>query len=152
MCRFLKKHLFWSVVGFIFALYFVFLGIIFFAPRVDAQGRGFIPCTEEMMNRLYQCEKNKVWCAVKIVIRNNACDMRVIKKGFSLWLEGKQKTPWANYYFTPIIEPATDTDENFLILDEKEAEETLRQMEELNQKANVLKKEQEKLKNEEMPK
>ncbi len=134
MLKFMKKYWFAIVFGTLFGLYAVFLLIIAFAPRVDAQNRGFIPCTIELTERLEACNAKSAWCHIKNIAKNNACDFKVITNGFSLWLKGKQNTPWSNYYFTP-IEPENPDFQN------KELQEVyennakiLQEMEELNAK------------------
>ena len=137
----IKKHLFWIVCGVIFALYFAFLAIIFFAPHQDTEERGFVLCTKQMMQDFASCQTNKISCAFKIVLKNNACDFKVIKDGFVLWLDDKQQTPWANYYFEPAEQ------EDTLPLEDKafktyyeNHQKIVQEMEELNKKAIELEK------------
>ena len=112
MRKFLKKHLFWIIIDIVFTIYFLFLALVFFAPRVDMAERGFIPCTKKMINDMLICQQNKTWCTVKFVVKNNICDFKVVKEGFRLWLDGKQERPWSNYYFEPVLEePETEDEE-----------------------------------------
>ena len=152
MYRFLKKHLFWSIVGFIFALYFAFLALVFFAPHQDALQRGFIPCTLEMIDELSLCKNNKVSCTFKLVLKNNVCDFKVVKKGFDLWLEGLESTPWSYYYFTPTTDEPSVLEDAALKDYYEQHQNIIQEMEDLNQKAIALEKQQEKSKNEETPK
>lgn len=134
MLKYLKKHVFLIVFSLLFVFYFAFLTIIFFAPRVDLYDRGFVACTKNMMADFSKCQKNKTWCATKVMLKNHACDFNVIKVGFSLWLDGKQKTPWENYYFESVTEnPNPMEDEELQAYYEKHLD-MLKEMEELNQK------------------
>lgn len=100
--NFLKQYwfgLFLAIITSFFVLVFI---IVLFAPRQDELKRGFIPCTEKMAEEMLSCESNrKVFCMLKAVVKNNFCDIDVIGEGLKKWLLGEQKTPWANYYFTP---------------------------------------------------
>ena len=134
MLKFFSKYWFAIVFGTLFGLYAVFLIIIAFSPRADAQNRGFIPCTIKLTENLENCASKGAWCYIKKIAQNNACDFKVIVDGFSLWMKGEQKAPWSNYYFTP-IEPENPDFQN------KELQEVyennakiLQEMEELNAK------------------
>ena len=151
MYRFLKNHLFWIVCSFIFGFYFAFLALIFFAPHQDALERGFIPCTKQMMQELAMCQKSKVSCTFKLILKNNVCDFKVVKKGFDLWLEGKEKRPWSYYYFTPTLNEPDVLEDEALKDYYQNNQNIAREMEELNQKAIELQIRQEQLKNEEKP-
>jgi len=131
MRKFIKKNAFWIVVDFVFLLYFAFLGLIFFAPRVDKLERGFIGCTKNLIEDIYQCREVGVWCSIKATLKNNICDFKVIKSGFVAWLNGKQKTPFANYYFEPVLEDEPDEELKALY---QEHIDIFKDMEELNKK------------------
>jgi len=92
------NRVFKTVVTSFIGLFLAFCIIIVSSPREDLQKRGFIPCTETMIAELHDCE-GIVWCTVKAILKNAACDFKVIKKGFGGWLRGEQETPWANYLF-----------------------------------------------------
>ena len=130
----IKKHAFAIVFGFVFALYFAFLMLIFFAPRVDLYGRGFVGCTKKMIADFEKCEKKKAGCAAKVMIKNHACDFGVVKTGFVLWTQGKQKTPWANYYFEPVTEEPNPIEDEELKAYYQKHVDIVSEMEELNQK------------------
>ena len=74
--------------------------LILFAPHYDLQKRGFVPCTEAMAEDVANCN-GKSFCVMKSVIKNMACDTKVIGHGFSEWVKGNQPRPWSNYYFIP---------------------------------------------------
>ena len=134
MLSFLKKYWFALFFGIIFGLYAVFLIIIAFSPRADAQNRGFIPCTIKLTENLENCASKGAWCYIKKIAQNNACDFKVIVKGFSLWMKGEQKAPWSNYYFTP-IEPENPDFQNEELKEVYENNaKILQEMEELNAK------------------
>ena len=151
MFQFLKKHLFWIVCGGIFALYFAFLAIIFFAPRADRLERGFIPCTHQLMDKLYAChEKKSIWCQAKAIVQNNACDFKVMKDGFKAWLEGRQETPFSNYYFEPVLDKEIEPDDEELKAFYLEHQNIVQEMEELNKKGIELEMQLEEKKNDEI--
>jgi len=80
------------------------------APKQDLRGRGFIPCTEKMVEDLLECDRG-IWCSTKAIFANNTCVFSVIGSGFSAWLKGKQSTPWSNYIFEPELFPKEYVDE-----------------------------------------
>lgn len=108
---FLKNHWFGFILSlFVFAFVVVFV-LVMISPRQDLQKRGFIPCTEILADELFACEKNKAVCMVKAILKNTWCDTKVIGEGAKLWADGKQKTPWENYLFTPELEDPEELDE-----------------------------------------
>lgn len=136
MLKKIKKHAFMIFFGIIFILYFAFLTLIFFAPRVDVQQRGFVACTHQMIANFSVCGKHNVWCAGKVMLKNHACDFRVVTTGLKAWWNGLQKTPWANYYFEPQTEekqPEIEMDEELQAYYQKHLD-MVSEMEALNQK------------------
>lgn len=101
--NFIKHNWFGILAGTLVLSGFALFLIVLFSPREDNQKRGFIPCTEEMAARLLDCDKG-IFCTLGAVLNNSVCDAKVVGKGFSLWLKGEQKTPWANYFFKPDLE------------------------------------------------
>ena len=101
MRNFLKIHWFGFIIS-VFAVFYltVFL-LVLFAPREDGLNRGFIPCTKTLAAEIFACEQNKAWCMSKAIVKNTWCDTLVVLDGFGAWVRGRQKTPWANYLFTP---------------------------------------------------
>lgn len=110
---FLKEHWFGLLMSFVILFGFLFFLLILLSPRYDAQKRGFIPCTESLAQNLLSCpQESKYSCGIKYIFINSWCDMKVIGKGFSDWLDGKQKAPWSNYIFEPELNtPIDETDE-----------------------------------------
>ena len=148
MFRKIKKHAFVLVCSVIFVFYFLFLSLVFFAPRVDLQERGFVFCTKQMMDALTSCGKKEVLCASKVVLKNHVCDFNVVKTGFVAWLKGTQKTPWANYYFEPVIEAESDLKDEELQIYYQKHLDMLSEMEDLNKKHIELEKQIKHIENE----
>ena len=113
--NFLKNHWFGLFSSIIVFFYFLIFVLLLISPRIDAKKRGFIPCTEQMITNIFDCGDGAYLCILKQIIKNSSCDVKVIATGLSDWTAGKQKSPWANYIFTPevdVIEPDEDL-ENF---------------------------------------
>lgn len=104
MLKFLKYHWFGLIVSIIGGCYVLIFLLVLFAPKQDKLNRGFIPCTKTLVQEMFACTNNKAWCMSQSIIKNTWCDTKVIIGGIGAWLTGKQNTPWANYYFTPILE------------------------------------------------
>lgn len=135
----IKKHWFAVLVGLFIVFYFSFLSLVFFAPREDALSRGFVGCTKKLIDEIYDCQKGSVVCTFKAVIKNNACDFKVVREGFSLWLAKKQKTPWANYFFEPAQEQPQVQDEALEEYYDKHVD-IFKEMEDLNKERIELEK------------
>lgn len=104
--NFIKHHWFGIIISLFVTAFMLVFVLVLISPRQDLQKRGFIPCTETMANELFACQDNKVFCMVKTILQNSWCDTKVIGDGLKLWANGEQKTPWANYIFTPeLAEP-----------------------------------------------
>lgn len=100
--NFFKQHWFGFLITLILGISFLFFVLILLSPRQDAQKRGFIPCTEAMADGILACPQDGYYtCLLKHILQNSWCDTKVIGKGIKSWLTGKQKTPWANYIYTP---------------------------------------------------
>lgn len=104
MLNFIKIHWFGLIAAILGLLFLVLFVLIAVSPRQDQLGRGFIPCTQNMVMQMLRCTENKFWCMTKAVARNTLCDIGVVKKGVKLWLEGAEPTPWASYLFEPVLE------------------------------------------------
>ena len=105
--NFIKYHWFNLLIALIIIFVMGFTILIALSPREDLQNRGFIPCTQELADTITSCQGN-MWCSTKAIIKNSACDAKVIGDGIKLWIAGKQKTPWSNYIFTPDLTPTDD--------------------------------------------
>ena len=98
--KFIKHHWFNLLIALLIILSMTMTLLITFAPKEDRLNRGFIPCTLELASNLQNCD-GKLWCAVKTVVKNSACDAKVIGKGLKMWISGEQPAPWSNYFFSP---------------------------------------------------
>lgn len=90
---------------YLLALIVVFMAymtlMLFIAPKVDMQKRGFIVCTEQLVSDVAVCKKGSVGCPLKYLWQDMECNTFVILDGLGAWVRGKQSTPWANYLFEP---------------------------------------------------
>ncbi len=107
---YIKNHWFGIGVSLFVVLFILMLILILLAPKQDAKSRGFIPCTEKLVETLLDCERN-VWCTSKAIINNSWCDVKVIGRGIKKWLQGKQAAPWSNYIFEPELPLPSFVDE-----------------------------------------
>lgn len=99
---FIKNHWFGLLGGIVIFVFMSVFVLVLLSPRQDAQNRGFIPCTRRLAEKLLDCpEDRKIRCLFGAITRNTWCDMKVIGRGFSGWLSGKQPAPWSNYIFIP---------------------------------------------------
>lgn len=99
--NFIKYHWF-GLFASIFILFWVLVfALVLASPRQDNQKRGFVACTDTLVAQLLDCKKEGKLCMLKSIVKNSACDVGVIAKGFGNWLKGAQSTPWANYIFIP---------------------------------------------------
>ena len=99
MIKFIKNYWFELLLGLCLVLFLLFSLVVGIAPHNDAKGRGFTKCTSEMIFVLQQTDKLSVMKAVKMVGEGYWCYALVMKEGVTLFVEGKQKTPWSNYLF-----------------------------------------------------
>lgn len=152
MLQFFKKHWFGLIIGTLAFLYFGGMTLIFFSPREDALGRGFIPCTKKMSFELYTCQNNKSLCLIKAVAKNNYCDFKVIFSGLKAYFNGKQNTPWENYLFEAVqATPEIPEDEELKAYFE-EHQKIFQEMEELNKNRIILEQNLEKTDDTKLPK
>lgn len=103
----LQQHWFNILIALILFFSICFFTIIAFSPRVDAQKRGFIPCTEALSEQIENCN-TQIFCSLKAILKNSWCDAKVIGQGMKDWLKGTQPTPWSNYMFIPELYDTTD--------------------------------------------
>ena len=100
-------------------LYYIFLtlfvafvtyltAVLFAAPRKDALDRGFILCTKQLVGELSDYESSRIGRLFGVLWRDMKCNIGVIVDGGIYWIQGKQKTPWANYLFEPQLSAAED--------------------------------------------
>ena len=109
---FLRNHWFGLLIGTVTFVFMILFVLILLSPRQDARRRGFIPCTETMAEKLLSCSGNKLGCLFSAITANSWCDIKVVGRGLSGWISGKQRTPWSNYIFVPEISADAFFDEN----------------------------------------
>ena len=115
MINFVKKHWFTVLMSLLVAFYLMVFVFVLVSPKVDKQNRGFIPCTQEMTVKVLENKQQSSSRLIKIVLDNTFCDIKVVTKGFTDWLRGKQPTPWANYFFEPEVEQNETQDDEELL-------------------------------------
>ena len=103
MLKFIKYHWFGFIISILFGLFLIEFFLVMFAPHVDIQNRGFVPCTTNMATKVEVCHQRKL-CILKAVYDNYICDGKVILIGLSDWVTGKQLRPWSNYMFEPEVQ------------------------------------------------
>ncbi len=83
-------------------LFLIFVAIVAAAPHDDLKMRGFVPCTYQMAYEvnLYSSQSN-IAGVLGAITESYICYASVMGEGVKLWWDGKQKTPWANYFFQP---------------------------------------------------
>lgn len=112
---FVRQYWFGFLSSLILACGFFLFMLVLLSPRQDIRKRGFIPCTEAMAEGILSCPKDGYYtCLFGHILRNSWCDAKVIGRGVSLWVEGKQKTPWANYIFEPELQVDEYPDDEIL--------------------------------------
>ena len=101
--NFIKRYWFGTLLISIICCFFTLFILLIISPKQDIQNRGFIKCTQQMIDNLYDCNR-KVWCSIKAIGENTLCDIKVVSEGFDLWLNNKQPYPWSNYIFEPELD------------------------------------------------
>ena len=127
------KHYWFAILVTAFVLLYlcIFL-LVLFSPKQDELNRGFIPCTQKMAQQILSEEEKGSFKLVKAIVENTYCDTKVVFKGLSDWMAGKQKTPWANYMFEPQIYNQIDATDEELIKFYNENPNISKDMEELD--------------------
>ena len=100
MIKFIQHYWFHTFIGLMLFVFITIAILVLLSPKQDMQGRGFVPCTEKMIENLFDCNQ-KLLCSAGAVVENNFCVSKVIGLGFSDWLKGNQPLPWSNYIFEP---------------------------------------------------
>lgn len=130
---FLRNHWFGLMVSILVGLYFVVFLLVVFAPKQDANQRGFVKCSVQLAENLQNCQAAK-WCMCKEVLRNGWCNVEIVAEGLSLWIKGRQSTPWANYFFQPVSdEPQMSAEAmEYYKQHQSELEKSLKKLKKLN--------------------
>ena len=139
---FIKRYWFAATIGLLVSLCFLLLVLLLISPKQDSKERGFVRCTQNMIENLIDCDK-KIGCSLGAIAVNTLCDIKVVGKGVVDWIDGKQPRPWSNYIF----EPETENFESFI--DEEERAEYLQKYPNVEQEMQRLNKLREELENEE---
>lgn len=138
MLNFIKKYWFMGIIVlFIFLYLIVFLSVVF-SPKEDKFDRGFIRCTKEMATQIVNNKNQSSFNLVSIIIENTYCDVKVMLKGFSNWIDGEQEYPWSNYFYEPMVEEKVEIQDEELSKFYEENPEILKDMETLNLKRQEL--------------
>ncbi|MBO5038253.1 MAG: hypothetical protein J6C85_02185 [Alphaproteobacteria bacterium] len=105
MIKAFREHWFGIILSVMVLMCACFALVVGIAPHTDIKMRGFTPCTYTMAAELGQSGEKEVKAVdvMCIVGRGFFCYGEVMKEGMVLFLNGKQKTPWANYLFEPEI-------------------------------------------------
>lgn len=107
---FLKHHWFGFILSAIVLIYLVVFLLVLVSPQQDAEGRGFVKCTNELRSEVTRCAGGK-FCVLGAVVDSGFCNIGVVGSGVINWVKGNQKTPWANYLFAPEKITVSDGDE-----------------------------------------
>ena len=138
MFNFIKKYWFVIIISLFIFLYLTVFFSVMFSPKEDKFDRGFIKCTKETATSIISNKNKSSFKLAGIIIENTYCDIKVMAKGLSDWFKGKQKYPWSNYLFEPVIEePEKNSDEELLNFYE-ENPDLEKEMEVLNAKRQEL--------------
>ena len=102
MVKTIKEDWFGILLCTLSAIFLVFVAIVAAAPHDDLKMRGFAPCTFQMAYdlNLYSTQSD-IAGVLGAIAESYVCYAAVMGEGVKLWLNGKQPTPWANYFFEP---------------------------------------------------
>ena len=85
--------------------------VLSLSPKQDHLKRGFIPCTEQLVIGVSDCERGTITCPLKHLWQDLTCNTGVILDGFGAWIRGKQPRPWSSYLYEP--EPILPQDNDY---------------------------------------
>lgn len=98
----LREYWFGIFICLIVVVCLIYSSIVVLSPHSDGKMRGFAPCTYALaINLSQQGGQSKLWGVASAVTQANLCYIGIMRKGFELWMEGKQNTPWENYIYEP---------------------------------------------------
>lgn len=98
----IREYWFGELMALIVVLFLLFVTVVAVAPHHDMKMRGFAPCTMAVAEELnISASQKKIWEVMSAVGSGYLCYAAVMREGVSLWLDGEQTTPWANYMFEP---------------------------------------------------
>ena len=141
MLNFIKIHWFGLILSVVAVFYTAVFVMVFLSPRQDELKRGFIPCTEILVQDMFDCN-GKAWCMSKAIVKNTGCDTKIVLEGLGDWVKGKQSTRWANYLFEPRMDKENNQDEKHPELEEfyRDNRDIKADMEKLNRQWQELEK------------
>ncbi len=108
---FIKRYWFVVTISLVVLLFVLLLVLLLISPKQDVKERGFVKCTQNMIENLIDCNK-KIGCSIGAIAVNTWCDIKVVGKGVVDWVDGKQPRPWSNYIYVPEVEPNPFVDED----------------------------------------
>ncbi len=124
-----KRDWFYVVAGLVAVFFVLLFLLLLIAPKQDARNRGFAACSQQLLQRLEQCE-HRLWCSGRVIVATSRCDIAVVWQGFFDWIDGKQPYPWSNYIYEPEIVSLVDEDARREYL--KQYPDTKQEMEKLH--------------------
>lgn len=107
------RLLYYYVTGGIFLLVVYLCAALAFSPKTDAKKRGFIPCTENFVLSVSECESGTLGCTMKALWQDTKCNLYVIFDNLGGWIRGTAPTPWSEYFFTPVVQAQIDEEEPY---------------------------------------
>ncbi|MBR1600959.1 MAG: hypothetical protein IJ677_05205 [Alphaproteobacteria bacterium] len=134
MEKFFKLLYYYCLGGFVISVVYLTI-MLFISPRQDALKRGFIPCTEKLVMDISYCQRGEISCPLRYLWQDMKCNAKVVLSGFGAWVKGEQKTPWANYLFSPVAQAEIDEEMPY-------KGSVLKDMDELNKMHNFFKEKQ----------
>lgn len=107
------KLLYYYLLGILILFVLYMVTVLALSPKKDVHMRGFLPCTEELVMNVGNCERGQMLCPLKWLWKDTTCNTYVILDGFGAWVKGEQSTPWASYLFEPETELPNENDEPY---------------------------------------
>lgn len=131
--NFIRHHWFGLIISLGFAFFMAVFFLVLIAPNQDEQKRGFVPCSETMVDKVQHCAGQKL-CVLQAVCANTFCNIKVIGRGWQQWWQGQQPTPWSNYIFVPQLPQRYFDDESNYYAPEHEVRAQMQNLQKLNEK------------------
>lgn len=107
------RLLYYYVTGGIFLFVLYLCAALAFSPKTDAKKRGFIPCTENFVLSVSECEAGTLGCPLKALWQDTKCNLYVIFDNLGGWIRGTAPSPWSEYFFTPVVQAQIDEEEPY---------------------------------------
>lgn len=100
--KWVKDHWFGMIMWLWVVAVALVMVMVLLSPHYDAKNRGFAFCTQQLIEKLEECDK-KIACSTVAVLDNTICDVKIIGKSFKEWVDGKHPYPWSGYIFAAEI-------------------------------------------------